>query len=61
FVVKAADRLHNLRSAVSADESFRRRYVIETLEWYMDFSSEIPEAVKKLNDTLTEPLKINEE
>lgn len=58
YAVKAADRLHNLRSAVCADESFRRRYIVETLEWYMDFSPEIPEAVKKLNETLTEPLDI---
>ncbi|MDD7429084.1 MAG: HD domain-containing protein [Oscillospiraceae bacterium] len=58
YSVKAADRLHNLRSAVCADESFRRRYIVETLEWYMDFSPEIPEAVKKLNETLTEPLDI---
>ncbi|MCI5752564.1 MAG: HD domain-containing protein [Oscillospiraceae bacterium] len=58
YAVKAADRLHNLRSAVCADESFRRRYIVETLEWYMDFSPEIPEAVKKLNETLTEPLNI---
>lgn len=58
YAVKAADRLHNLESAVCADESFRRRYIIETLEWYMDFSPEIPEAVKKLNETLTEPMNI---
>lgn len=58
YAVKAADRLHNLESAVCADESFRRRYIVETLEWYMDFSPEIPEAVKKLNETLSEPLDI---
>ncbi|MGN0695388.1 MAG: HD domain-containing protein [Oscillospiraceae bacterium] len=54
FAVKGADRLHNLQSAFSADENFRRQYVAETLEWYMDLMPEIPEAVKKLNDTLTD-------
>lgn len=52
FAVKAADRLHNLQSAFSADEIFRRRYIAETIEWYMDFSPEIPDAVKKLSETL---------
>lgn len=52
FAVKAADRLHNLRSAVDADEKFRKRYILETREWYMDFSPEIPEAVKELEASL---------
>jgi (p)ppGpp synthase/HD superfamily hydrolase len=50
--VKAADRLHNLRCAVEADESFRRKYIEETLEWYMDFCDEIPQAVEELEKTL---------
>ena len=48
FAVKSADRLHNLQCAVVADEKFRKRYVSETLEWYLDFSIDIKEAVKKL-------------
>ncbi|MGN0691264.1 MAG: HD domain-containing protein [Oscillospiraceae bacterium] len=52
FAVKGADRLHNLQSAFSADESFRRRYIAETEEWYMDFSPEISEAVKRLSESL---------
>lgn len=52
FAVKAADRLHNLRTAFEADEQFRRKYIRETREWYMDFSPEIPEAVKKLEESL---------
>lgn len=53
FAVKTADRLHNLQCAVVADEKFRRRYVSETLEWYLDFSIDIKEAVKKLAESLT--------
>lgn len=52
FKVKAADRLHNLRSAVCAEREFKIRYIIETLEWYMDFSEDIPEAVKILMESL---------
>ncbi len=47
-VVKAADRLHNLRCATEADEAFRRKYIIESTEWYLDFNDEIPDAVKEL-------------
>ena len=53
--VKAADRLHNLRSAVAADEAFRRRYIAESRAWYMDFCPEIPDAVAQLERTLTQP------
>ena len=48
FVVKAADRLHNLRTAFCTDEAFRRAYVLETRQWYMDFSDEIKEAAEEL-------------
>ena len=53
FAVKSADRLHNLQCAVVADEKFRKRYVSETLEWYLEFSDDIKEAVKKLAESLT--------
>ena len=53
--VKAADRLHNLQSAVIADEAFKRKYILESINWYLDFSPEIPVAVKKLADTLKSP------
>ena len=59
FAVKAADRLHNLQSAYAADEEFRRRYIIESIEWYLDFSPDIAEAVKKLSETLSEPITIS--
>lgn len=48
YRVKAADRLHNLKSAVCTEREFKKKYIIETLEWYMDFSEEIAEAVKEL-------------
>ncbi len=54
--VKAADRLHNLRCAFSADENFRRKYILESLDWYMDFDKEIPLAVKALSDSLSKPM-----
>lgn len=57
FLVKGADRLHNLRSAVCADTEFKRRYIYETIDWYLDFMPEIPSAVKNLAKTLDVPLK----
>ena len=54
FAVKAADRLHNLRSAFVADTEFKRRYILESIDWYLDFSPEIPKAVKALADSLDE-------
>lgn len=52
FVVKGADRLHNLRCALVADENFRRRYVEESNNWYLDFAPGITEAVRALAATL---------
>lgn len=57
FLVKGADRLHNLRSAVCADTEFKRKYIYETIDWYLDFLPEIPSAVKELVQTLDVPLK----
>lgn len=56
FLVKGADRLHNLRSALCADQEFKRRYIYETIDWYLDFMPEIPAAVKKLAQSLDVPL-----
>ena len=56
FAVKAADRLHNLRCAIVADEDFRRKYILETVDWYMDFSEDIRKAVKKLAESLETPM-----
>jgi len=54
FAVKAADRLHNLRSSFEADGNFRRKYIAETKEWYMDFSPEIPKALEAVIKSLKE-------
>ncbi len=59
FRVKAYDRLHNLLSAVVSTEEFRRKYIKESILWYWDFCDEIPDAVRKLNETLIEPMDIN--
>ncbi len=45
--VKAANRLHNLRCAVAADEDFKRRYVLEP---------ELPPAVKAPAESMETPL-----
>lgn len=55
-VVKAADRLHNLRCATVADTDFKRRYILETVDWYLDFHPEIPKAVKALAQSLEVPV-----
>lgn len=56
--VKTYDRLHNLKCAYECDESFRKRYILESIEWYLDFSNEIIEAIKELSNTLTNPYKL---
>ena len=56
FAVKAADRLHNLQCAVVANEDFRRKYILETVDWYMDFSPDIRKAVKRLAESLKTPM-----
>ena len=54
--VKAADRLHNLSTSFVANDKFRRKYVKESIQWYMDFCPEIPKAVKDIADTLDPPM-----
>ena len=58
--VKAADRLHNLRSAPVASIGFRRHYIEETLENFMDLSPEMSGAVSRLAATLPEGEKKEE-
>ncbi|MEB2281970.1 hypothetical protein LAV73_18540 [Lysinibacillus xylanilyticus] len=56
-MVKLADRLHNLLSALVANEKFRKRYVKETEEFYLDlakgtpFEEDILKALSALKDT----------
>lgn len=54
--VKAADRLHNLQCALVTNQEFKRQYILETVDWYLDFSPEIPKAVKILAQSLEPPL-----
>ena len=56
FTVKTADRLHNLQCATVASEKFKRKYILETVNWYMDFSPEIQKAVKRLVQSLKTPM-----
>ena len=56
FVVKAADRLHNLECAVITGVEFKRKYILETIDWYLDFSPEIKRAVKRLVESLDHPI-----
>ena len=56
FAVKAADRLHNLECAIATDEEFKRKYILETIDWYLDFSVEIRKAVKRLAESLKTPM-----
>ena len=56
FAVKAADRLHNLQCAVITDEEFKRKYILETAHWYLDFSPEIRKTVKRLAESLETPM-----
>lgn len=37
-LVKLADRIHNLQCAVVANEKFKRKYIKETEEWYIDLA-----------------------
>lgn len=52
FAVKGADRLHNLRCAPNASVEFRKKYIAESREWYLDFCPEIVQAVAELEKTL---------
>lgn len=56
FQVKESDRLHNLRSAFCADDAFKHKYILETVDWYLDFSYEIKIAVKDLAASLKTPM-----
>lgn len=56
FAVKSADRLHNLQCAFVTSVEFKRKYILETVDWYLDFSSDIKIAVKKLAESLDKPI-----
>ena len=52
FAVKGADRLHNLRCAIVANDQFKKTYIMESGDWYIDFMPEIPSAIKMLTNSL---------
>lgn len=52
FAVKGADRLHNLRCASAASIEFRKRYIAESREWFLDFCPEIEQAIIDLESTI---------
>lgn len=54
--VKSADRLHNLQSCLVVSQEFKRKYILETIDWYLNFSPEIHKAVKAVAQTLTQPM-----
>ena len=56
FAIKSADRLHKLQSALLTNAEFKRKYILETVDWYLDFSLEIRKAVKKLAESLETPI-----
>ena len=56
FAGKSADRLHNLQCALVTSTEFKRKYILETVDWYLDFSKEIKIAVKTLADSLDAPI-----
>jgi (p)ppGpp synthase/HD superfamily hydrolase len=56
FAVKSADRLHNLQCALVTSAEFKRKYILETVDWYLDFSKEIKIAVKTLAESLDTPI-----
>lgn len=59
FIVKTADRLHNLKSAFCTSDEFKRRYLLETIKYYIDFSPEIKDAAVKLAASMDKPVKVD--
>lgn len=52
FVVKGADRLHNLKTAIDSNNAFKKKYAKESIMWYLDFLPEIKDAVCNLIDSI---------
>lgn len=57
-MLKLADRLYNLRDAVNADIEFQKKYIKETMQWYVDmakgtcFEKEINQGLANLEKTI---------
>jgi hypothetical protein len=45
-----------LQCAVETSVEFKRKYILETVDWYLDFSKDIRLAVKKLAESLNTPI-----
>ena len=59
--VKAADRIHNLSCAHVCSESFKLRYIKESIDWYLDFDPHVATLVHRLIDTLENPKGVPKE
>ncbi len=53
FAVKGRDRLHNLNTAYVADDEFKRQYIAESRQYYLDFLPQIAIAVDELERSLS--------
>lgn len=57
-MVKLADKLHNLKEAIYADEKFKHKYIKETNDYYINlskntlFEEKIKKAVEELKNSL---------
>ena len=54
--VKTSARIHNLICAVECDDDFKRRYIIETIDYYLDLDEEIPKLLKRLSKSMENPI-----
>ena len=52
LAVKIADRLHNLQCALVADVNFKKKYILDTKNWYLNLSPKIEKALKDLEESL---------
>lgn len=56
--VKLADRIHNLEESIYVENSFRKRYLKETYEWYIPlskntvFEKDLKDIVKEIEDSI---------
>ncbi len=57
--VKAADRIHNLSCAGVCSESFKLRYIKESVDFYLDFDPQVAQVTAELFATLGHPEEIS--
>lgn len=41
---------------MECDDDFKRRYVIETIDYYLDLDEEIPKLLKRLSNSMENPI-----